>query len=282
MTRARETLIDLMGAARDPGSRAKIAVKANDRRIDPVGACVGMRGSRVQAVTNELDGERVDIVLWDENHAQFVINAMSPAEVSSIVVDEDKHSMDIAVDEDNLAKAIGRNGQNVRLASQLTGWQLNVMSVEELEQKSSAETGAILERFVKSLDIDKELAGVLVDEGFTSVEEVAYVPQAELIEIEGFDEDLVDELRQRAKNALLTKAIAGEETLEQSAPQADLLEMEGMDQHLALVLASKGICTMEDLAEQSVDELLEVEAMNAERAAELIMTARKPWFEEQE
>ncbi len=277
-----ETLIDLMGAARDPGSRAKIAVKANDRRIDPVGACVGMRGSRVQAVTNELDGERVDIVMWDENHAQFVINAMSPAEVSSIVVDEDKHSMDIAVDEDNLAKAIGRNGQNVRLASQLTGWQLNVMSVDELEQKSSEETGAILESFVKSLDIDEELAGVLVDEGFTTIEEVAYVPQTELVEIEGFDEDLVEELRQRAKNALLTKAIAGEETLEKSKPQADLLNMEGMDQHLALVLASKGVCSMEDLAEQSVDELLDIEAMDAEKAAELIMTARKPWFEEQE
>lgn len=277
-----ETLIDLMGAARDAGSRAKIAVKANDRRIDPVGACVGMRGSRVQAVTNELGGERVDIVMWDENPAQFVINAMSPAEVASIVVDEDKHAMDIAVEEDNLAQAIGRNGQNVRLASQLTGWQLNVMSVEELEQKSTEETGSLIETFVKELDIDEEMAGVLVDEGFTTIEEVAYVPQAELIAIDGFDEELVDELRIRAKNALLTRAIASEETLESSQPADDLLNMDGMDKHLALVLASNGIKTMEDLAEQSVDELVAIEKMDEEKAAELIMTARKPWFEEQE
>lgn len=277
-----ETLIDLMGAARDAGSRAKIAVKANDRRIDPVGACVGMRGSRVQAVTNELGGERVDIVMWDENPAQFVINAMSPAEVASIVVDEDKHSMDIAVEDDNLAQAIGRNGQNVRLASQLTGWQLNVMSVEEMEQKNSEETGSLVETFVKELDIDEEMAGVLVEEGFTTLEEVAYVPQSELLEIDGFDEELVDELRTRAKNALLTRAIASEETLESSEPAKDLLNMNGMDKHLALVLASHGIRTMEELAEQSVDELLEIEKMDEERAAELIMTARKPWFEEQE
>jgi len=277
-----ETLIDLMGAARDAGSRAKIAVKANDRRIDPVGACVGMRGSRVQAVTNELGGERVDIVMWDENPAQFVINAMSPAEVASIVVDEDRHSMDIAVEEDNLAQAIGRNGQNVRLASQLTGWQLNVMSVDELEQKSTEETGSLMETFVKELDIDEEMAGVLVEEGFTTIEEVAYVPQSELVAIEGFDEDLVEELRTRAKNALLTRAIASEETLESSQPAADLLNMEGMNKHLALVLASNGIKTMEDLAEQSVDELVAIEKMDEELAAELIMTARKPWFEDQE
>ncbi len=277
-----ETLIDLMGAARDAGSRAKIAVKANDRRIDPVGACVGMRGSRVQAVTNELGGERVDIVMWDENPAQFVINAMSPAEVASIVVDEDKHVMDIAVEEDNLAQAIGRNGQNVRLASQLTGWQLNVMSIEEMEQKNSEETGSLVESFIKELDIDEEMAGVLVEEGFTTIEEVAYVPQSELLEIEGFDEELVEELRSRAKNALLTRAIANEETLESSKPAEDLLMMEGMDKHLALVLASHGIRTMEDLAEQSVDELLDIEKMDEERAAQLIMTARKPWFEEQE
>ncbi len=277
-----ETLIDIMGAARDAGSRAKIAVKANDRRIDPVGACVGMRGSRVQAVTNELGGERVDIVMWDENPAQFVINAMSPAEVASLVVDEDKHSMDIAVEEDNLAQAIGRNGQNVRLASQLTGWQLNVMSIDEMEQKNSDETGSLVETFVKELDIDEEMSGVLVDEGFTTIEEVAYVPQSELLEIDGFDEALVEELRTRAKNALLTRAIASEETLESSQPADDLLSMEGMDKHLALVLASKGVRTMEDLAEQSVDELIDIEKMDEERAAELIMTARKPWFEEQE
>jgi N utilization substance protein A len=274
-----EGLIDVMGAARDPGSRAKIAVKANDRRIDPVGACVGMRGSRVQAVTNELSGERVDIVLWDENPAQYVINAMAPAEVVSIVVDEDRHSMDIAVEEDNLAQAIGRSGQNIRLASQLTGWQLNVMSVEEMEQKNQEESARYIEGLVKELDVDEELAGVLVDEGFTTVEEVAYVPKSELLDIEGFDEDIVDELRERAKNALLTRAIASEESLEASEPAEDLLNMEGMEQHLALVLASKGICTMEDLAEQSVDELLDIEGMTAEKAAELIMTARKPWFE---
>jgi len=277
-----ETLIDIMGAARDPGSRAKIAVKANDRRIDPVGACVGMRGSRVQAVTNELNGERVDIIVWDENDAQFVINAMSPAEVASLVVDEDKHSMDIAVAEDNLAQAIGRNGQNIRLASQLTGWQLNVMSVEELESKGEAESDRLVNLFIKEFDVDEDLATFLVDEGFTCAEDVAYIPTSEMLEIEGFDEELVEELKNRAKNALLTKAIASEEHLESSQPQADLLNMEGMDKHLALVLASKGICSMEDLAEQSVDELLEFKELTAERAAELIMTARKPWFEDQE
>ncbi len=277
-----ETLIDIVGAARDPGSRAKIAVKANDRRIDPVGACVGMRGSRVQAVTNELNGERVDIIVWDENDAQFVINAMSPAEVASIIVDEDKHVMDIAVEEDNLAQAIGRNGQNIRLASQLTGWQLNVMSVEELESKGEEESGHLIKLFIDDLDVDEDLAAVLVEEGFTCSEDVAYIPQSEMMEIEGFDEELVNELKNRAKNALLTKAIASEESLESSQPKEDLLNMEGMDKHLALVLASKGICSMEDLAEQSVDELLEFKELDAERAAVLIMTARKPWFENQE
>ncbi len=277
-----ETLIDIVGAARDPGSRAKIAVKANDRRIDPVGACVGMRGSRVQAVTNELNGERVDIIVWDENDAQFVINAMSPAEVASLVVDEDKHSMDIAVAEDNLAQAIGRNGQNIRLASQLTGWQLNVMSLEELESKGEEESDRLINLFIKDFDVDEDLAAFLVDEGFTCAEDVAYIPTSEMLEIEGFDEELVEELKSRAKNALLTQAIASEENLESSQPEADLLEMEGMDKHLALVLASKGIRSMEDLAEQSVDELLEFKELDAERAAELIMTARKPWFEDQE
>lgn len=275
-----EGLIDVMGAARDPGSRAKIAVKANDRRIDPVGACVGMRGSRVQAVTNELAGERIDIVLWDENPAQYVINAMAPAEVQSIVVDEDAHAMDIAVAEENLAQAIGRNGQNIRLASQLTGWQLNVMSVEELEAKHQQETERYVRQFVQDLDVDEELATVLVEEGFTTLEEVAYVPKSELLAIEGFDEEIVDELRERAKNALLTRAIASEETLEQSEPAEDLLNLEGMDQRLALLLASRGICTREDLAEQSVDDLLDIDGMTEARAAELIMTARKPWFEE--
>ncbi|PIP80955.1 MAG: transcription termination/antitermination protein NusA [Gammaproteobacteria bacterium CG22_combo_CG10-13_8_21_14_all_40_8] len=277
-----ETLIDIVAAARDPGSRAKIAVKANDRRIDPVGACVGMRGSRVQAVTNELNGERVDIIVWDENDAQYVINAMSPAIVASLVVDEDKHSMDIAVADDNLAQAIGRNGQNIRLASQLTGWQLNVMSIEEMESRGEAESDRLVNMFIKEFDVDEDLATFLVEEGFTCAEDVAYIPIQEMLEIDGFDEELVEELKIRAKNALLTKAIAKEENLESSQPTQDLLDMEGMDKHLALVLASKGICSMEDLAEQSVDELLEFKELDAEKAAKLIMTARKPWFENQE
>jgi len=276
-----EETIDLMGAARDPGSRAKIAVKSNDKRIDPVGACVGMRGSRVQAVSGELAGERIDIVLYDDNPAQFVINAMSPAEVASIVVDEDKHTMDIAVEEDQLAQAIGRNGQNVRLASQLTGWSLNVMTSEDAESKSKEENQGIVDKFVKELDVDEELAEVLAIEGFTTVEEVAYVPLSEMLDVEGFDEDLVEALKERAKDALLTKAIRTEEKLDKNEPAKDLLEMDGMDKHLAFVLASNGIITMEDLAEQSVDELMEIEELDETRAGELIMTARAPWFAEE-
>lgn len=274
-----EELIELKAAARDAGLRAKIAVKSNDQRIDPVGACVGMRGARVQAVSSELGGERVDIILWDDNPAQFVINAMSPAEVVSIVMDEDKHVMDVAVEEEQLAQAIGRNGQNIRLASELSGWELNVMTTQQAADKQQAESGNLVETFVKELDIDEDLAGVLVAEGFTSVEEVAYVPLEEMLNIEDFDQDLVEELRRRAKDALLTKALAAEEKRESLAPAEDLLSMEGMDQELAYMLAEKGIVTMEHLAEQSVDELLEVDGMDAERAATLIMTARKPWFE---
>ncbi|WP_196139490.1 transcription termination factor NusA [Aliikangiella sp. G2MR2-5] len=275
-----EEVIELKGAARDPGSRAKIAVKTNDKRIDPVGACVGMRGSRVQAVSGELAGERIDIVLFDDNPAQFVINAMAPAEVASIIVDEDKQTMDIAVAEDQLAQAIGRSGQNVRLASQLTGWTLNVMTLEDAEQKSKEENKELIELFINELDVDEELAEVLAQEGFTTIEEVAYVPQSEMLEIEGFDEDLVDALKARAKDALLTKAIASEEKLEGAEPADDLLNMDGMDRHLAFVLASRGVVTMEDLAEQSVDELIEIEELDEKRAAELIMTARAPWFAE--
>lgn len=274
-----EEVIEIKGAARDPGVRAKIAVKTNDGRIDPVGACVGMRGSRVQAVSGELNNERVDIVLWDENPAQLVINAMAPAQVESIVVDEDAHSMDVAVAEDDLAQAIGRAGQNVRLACELTGWRINVMSVENWEEKQQEETGESMQMFMDSLDVDEDVAELLVSEGFTSLEEIAYVPIEELLSVDGFDQEIAEELRARAKDALLTRAIASEEKLEAGDPAQDLLDMEGMDRHLAYVLASKGIVTMEDLAEQSVEELLEVENMDAERAAQLIMTARKPWFE---
>ncbi|WP_163832348.1 transcription termination factor NusA [Spartinivicinus ruber] len=275
-----EEVIEVKGAARDPGSRAKIAVKTNDGRIDPVGACVGMRGARVQAVSGELGNERIDIVLWDDNPAQLVINAMSPAEVASIIVDEDTHAMDIAVAEDNLAQAIGRNGQNVRLASELTGWTLNVMTEEEANNKQAQETGDIVGQFVQQLDVDHEVAELLVEEGFTSLEEVAYVPLEEMLEIDGFDEEIVNELRQRAKDKLLTQAIASEEQLESAQPAQDLLEMDGMDKHLAYELASKGIVTMEDLAEQSIDDLLEIEGIDEAQAGELIMTARAPWFED--
>lgn len=274
-----EEVIEIRGAARDPGSRAKIAVKTNDKRIDPVGACVGMRGARVQAVSGELGNERIDIVLWDDNPAQLVINAMAPAEVASIVIDEDTHSMDVAVAEENLAMAIGRGGQNVRLASELTGWTLNVMTEEEAGRQQEEEVSKYITSFVNTLDVDEDLAEVLVAEGFTSLEEVAYVPIEEMLAIDGFDEDVVDALRQRAKDVLLNQAIASEEQLESSEPQQDLLEMEGMDKHLALVLASKGICSMEDLADQSIDDLLEIEGMDEERAGQLIMTARAPWFE---
>ncbi len=279
-----EDLIDIKGAARDPGSRAKIAVKTNDQRIDPVGACVGMRGARVQAVSNELCGERIDIVLWDENPAQYVINAMSPAEVVSIVVDEESHSMDIAVEEDQLAQAIGRNGQNIRLASELTGWELNVMTVSDAEEKQQEEAGKYVSAFMEDLDVDEDLALLLVEEGFTSLEEIAYVPLEEMLSIEALDEEIVTELRARAKDVLLTKALVSEEQLEGgNSPAEDLLEMDGMDRELAFKLAKHGIITMDDLAEQAVDDLLDIEGLDdAEYAAQLIMTARAPWFEEQE
>lgn len=273
-----EDIIEIKGAARDPGLRAKIAVKTNDGRIDPVGACVGMRGSRVQAVSNELGNERVDIVLWDDNPAQFVINAMSPAEIESIVVDEDARSMDLAVSEDNLAMAIGRGGQNVRLACELSGWSINVMSVADWQSKQQAESGSYIQIFMNALDVDEDVAGVLVEEGFTTLEEVAYVPLEEMLAIDGFDEDIAEELRARAKDALLTQALRSEERLEGVAPAEDLLNMEGMDEALAVNLASRGIVTMEDLAEQSIDELLGIEGVDATRAAALIMKAREPWF----
>ncbi|HEF4758830.1 TPA: transcription termination/antitermination protein NusA [Pseudomonas putida] len=274
-----EGLIEVMAASRDPGSRAKIAVRSKDKRIDPQGACIGMRGSRVQAVSGELGGERVDIVLWDDNPAQFVINAMSPAEVAAIIVDEDAHAMDIAVGADNLAQAIGRGGQNVRLASQLTGWTLNVMTESDIQAKQQAETGDILRNFIDELEVDEELAQVLVDEGFTSLEEIAYVPLEEMLNIDGFDEDIVNELRARAKDRLLTKAIATEEKLADAHPAEDLLSLEGMDKDLAMELAVRGVITREDLAEQSIDDLLDIDGIDDDRAGKLIMAARAHWFE---
>ena len=274
-----EGLIEVMAASRDPGSRAKIAVRSKDKRIDPQGACIGMRGSRVQAVSGELGGERVDIVLWDDNPAQFVINAMSPAEVAAIIVDEDAHAMDIAVGADNLAQAIGRGGQNVRLASQLTGWTLNVMTESDIQAKQQAETGDILRNFIDELEVDEDLAQVLVDEGFTSLEEIAYVPLEEMLNIDGFDEDIVNELRARAKDRLLTKAIATEEKLADAHPAEDLLSLEGMDKDLAMELAVRGVITREDLAEQSIDDLLDIDGIDDDRAGKLIMAARAHWFE---
>ena len=274
-----EGMIDIINGARDPGIRAKIAVKANDPRIDPIGACVGMRGSRVQAVSNELSGERVDIILWDENPAQFVINAMAPAEVVSIMMDEDSHSMDIAVAEENLSQAIGRGGQNVKLASELTKWELNVMSVEQAEEKNESESESLRAVFMEGLGVDEEVAIILVQEGFSSIEEVAYVPEKEMLDIEEFDEDLVQELRGRARDVMLTHAIASEEKWSGVKPANDLLTMEGMDEQLAYELASRGVVTMEDLAEQSVDELLDIQDLDEKRAGELILLARKPWFE---
>jgi len=271
-----EGLLEIRSAARDPGLRSKIAVKSNDQRIDPVGTCVGMRGSRVQAVTAELAGERVDIVLWSMEPAQFVINAMSPAEVSSIVVDEDAHSMDVVVDEEQLALAIGRNGQNVRLASELTGWTLNILTVDQAAQKNQEEFASVTHLFMEKLDVDEEVAEILVQEGFTSLEEIAYVPLAEMLEIEAFDEDTVEELRKRARAALLTEAIAKEEKVEEAAE--DLLALEGMDDATAHLLASKGISTMDDLAELAIDELVDISGMDEERAKALIMKAREPWF----
>jgi N utilization substance protein A len=274
-------LIEILAAARDPGLRAKIAVKSNDPRIDPVGACVGMRGSRVQTVSTELSGERVDIILWDDNPAQFVINAMSPAEVASIVVDEDSHTMDLAVAEDQLSQAIGRAGQNVRLASQLTGWVLNVMDEAQAEEKSEAEAHELQKLFTEQLDVDEEIAAILVQEGFSTIEEIAYVPNSELLAIEEFDEDIVEELRGRARDVLLTRAIMKEEKIGDAEPAEDLLTMEGMDKELAFELAGRGVVTMEDLAEQAVDELLDIDGMDSERAGALIMTARAPWFAEE-
>ena len=274
-----EGMITIIHGARDPGARAKIAVKANDPRIDPIGACVGMRGSRVQAVSNELAGERVDIILWDENPAQFVINAMSPAEVASILVDEEAHSMDVAVDEANLSQAIGRGGQNVRLASELTQWELNVMSVEQAEEKNEVETQSLQKMFMEQLDVDEEVAIILVQEGFSSIEEVAYVPENEMMKIEEFDPELVTQIRERARDVMVTRAIVSEEKLVDTKPADDLLNMDGMNEALAYEMARHGIVTMEDLAEQSIDDLMEIEDMDEEKAGKLIMTARIPWFE---
>ncbi len=275
-------LIEIRGAARDPGLRAKIAVHSNDPRLDPVGACVGMRGARVQAVSNELAGERVDIVLWNENPALFVINAMAPAEVSSVMIDEDAHSMDIVVEEEMLAQAIGRNGQNVRLASELTGWELNVMTEAQAEEKNEQETARLIQLFQEHLGVDEEVGEILAREGFSTIEEVAYVPASEMLEIEEFDEEIVTELRERAKDALLTMAISKEESyLGAAEPSEELLAMEGMDEELAAKLAGRGITTLEELAELGVDDLLEIEGLDRERAAQLIMKAREPWFAEQ-
>ena len=272
-------LLQIRAAARDPGVRAKIAVHATDSRVDPIGTCVGVRGSRVQAVTQELAGERVDIVLWSEDPAQFVIGALAPANVSSILVDEERHVMDVVVDEDNLALAIGTGGRNVRLASELTGWQINLMSAEESEKKQEDERAAIRGVFMERLDVDAEVADILIDEGFTSLEEIAYVPLNEMLEIEAFDEDTVNELRERARNALLTQAIATEEKLNETAD--DLLSLEGMDRELAVKLAEANVRTRDDLAELVVDELIEITELDEERAKALILKAREHWFVEE-
>ncbi|MCF6226232.1 MAG: transcription termination factor NusA [Xanthomonadales bacterium] len=277
-----QELISIMGASRDPGRRAKIAVRAEDKRTDPIGACVGMRGSRVQAVSNELAGERIDIILWDDNPAQFVINAMAPAEVASIIVDEDNHVIQIAVEEENLPQAIGRGGQNIRLASELTGWKLNVMTLEEAEEKGAEEAKETLQIFVDKLDVDEDVAMILVQEGFTNIEEIAYVPESEMLAIEEFDEDIVSELRGRARDALLTQLISQEEDLEDNQPAEDLLQLEGMTKGIAFRLAAIGIITQEDLAECATDELDEVPELDEETAAALIMKARAPWFENED
>ena len=277
-----QELLSIMGGARDPGRRAKIAVRSNDKRTDPIGACVGMRGSRVQAVSNALAGARIDIILWNDNPAQFVINAMAPAEVASIVVDEENRAMDIAVEESNLSQAIGRGGQNVRLASELGGWELNVLTIEQAEQKSAEEGQAILDRFMKKLDVGEDVASILVHEGFSNIEEVAYVPESELLDVEEFDEDIVTEIRRRARDALLTQLIAKEEVLDQNAPEQDLMELEGMNERLAYRLAENEVRSQEDLAELAVDELKEIDDMSDEAAAALIMAARAPWFAEEE
>ena len=277
-----QDLLSIMGGARDPARRAKIAVRSNDKRTDPIGACVGMRGSRVQAVSNELAGERIDIILWNDNPAQFVINAMAPAEVASIVVDEENQSMDIAVEEPNLSQAIGRGGQNVRLASELSGWELNVLTIEQAVQKGEEEAQKILERFMVRLDVGEDVANILVQEGFSNIEEVAYVPESELLEVEEFDEEMVTEIRRRARDALLTQLIAKEEVLDENTPEDDLMALEGMTKRLAFRLAEKGVRSQEDLAELAVDELIEIDEMSEENAAELIMAARAPWFAEEE
>jgi N utilization substance protein A len=274
-----EGIIEIKSSARDPGVRAKIAVKTNDGRIDPVGACVGIRGARVQAVSNELGGERVDIILWDDNPAQLVMNAMAPAEVMSIVVDEDAHTMDVAVAEEHLSQAIGRNGQNVRLASILTGWELNVITEKEAKERTNAEQERLIAIFTEQLQVDDEVALVLIEEGFTSLEEVAYVPIQELLAIDGFDEETVNELRVRAKDALVTQAIASEERLNDKEPTDDLLSLDGMDRHLAFTLANRGIMTRDDLAELAVDDLKDIQGLTEEKSAELIMAARAHWFE---
>ena len=276
-----EGLIEIMGCARDPGSRAKIGVRSLVPRIDPVGACVGMRGSRVQAVSNELAGERVDIILWDEDPAKYVINAMSPAEVVSIVVDEDSQSMDVAVHEEQLSQAIGRGGQNVRLASQLTGWELNVMTEMQAQEKSEAETDRVLKLFMEKLAVDEEVATILMQEGFSGIDEVAYVPEAEMLGIEEFDADMVKELQSRARDALLASEIASEEGITDAPPAEDLLELEGMDPELATTLAHRGVITREDLAEQSIGDVLDIADIGEERAGELIMKAREIWFEDE-
>jgi N utilization substance protein A len=274
-----EGLLEIKSAARDPGVRAKIGVHTNDRRIDPIGTCVGMRGSRVQAVTQELAGERVDIVLWSADPAQFVIGALAPAEVLSIVVDEEKHAMDVVVDEENLAIAIGRAGQNVRLAAELTGWHINLMTEEESQRKTEEESTAIRQLFIDKLDVDQDVADTLIQEGFSTLEEVAYVPTNELLEIEGFDESVVNELRSRARDSLLVQAIRSEESIEGVDP--DLLQLEGMDSELAARLAQKGVRTRDDLADLATDDLVEMVEMDAERAKELIMKARAHWFAEE-
>ena len=279
---ASENIIEILSAARDPGLRAKIAVKSNDSKVDPVGACVGIRGSRVQSVSNEINGERVDIIKWSEDPAQYVINALAPAEVESIMVDEDKGAMDVIVDDTQLSMSIGRGGQNVRLATELTGWEINIMTYEQANEKLEEESSGVREMFMKKLDIDADVATILIQEGFNSLEEVAYVPRDEMAEVEEFDEALVDELRKRADDALVTLAIQKEELLKGAAPAQDLLEMDGMDENTAKFMAINEIKTMEDLAEAATDELLEIEGLNLteERAQQLIMTARKPWFEE--
>jgi len=271
-----EGILEIVSASRDPGSRAKIAVRSHDQRLDPIGTCVGMRGSRVQAVTNELAGERVDIILWAEDPATFVINALAPAEVSSIVVDEDKHSMDVVIEEENLAQAIGRGGQNVRLATELSGWEINLMTVEQSAEKNEQEFSVIRDLFVSKLDVDQEVADILVQEGFNTLEEVAYVELEEMLAIESFDEATVNELRSRARNALLTAAIVNEEQVEHNIE--DLLKIEGMDEETARTLAGKGVGTQEQLADLDGDELVELTGMDHERANQLIMTARAPWF----